>query len=118
MFEVKNILRLLTIISALLMISAGVTSFIINHCVSDIIIGIHIILIGILIFYYEFFNQNNVKKWFHNHYIFRLIMLIWNNFLILGINKVTLGFGIYGIIIGIANGIYYLINKNEEEEEI
>ena len=51
---------------------------------------------------------------FHNHYLFRMIMLTWNNFFILGINNITLGFGIYGMFIGIFNGIYYLTSNDDE----
>ena len=118
MFELVTLLRLLTIISSFFMIGSAFCGFIQHDCVTEVIVSIHILLVGILIFYYEFFNQNKIKEWFHNHFIFRTIILVWNNILILGINNITLGFGIYGIIIGASNGLYFLINDKDENQEL
>lgn len=118
MFELETLLRLLTIISSFFMIGSAISGFIQHSCVTDIIVSIHILLVGFLVFYYEFFNQNKIKEWFHNHFIFRTLMLLWNNVLILGINNITLGFGIYGMIAGACNGIYFLVNDKEENQEL
>ena len=112
MFEVSSILRLFSLLGSLLMCGTTISGFITNNCVSDIILCIHFLIMGILLLYYDFFNNNKIKQWFDNEYLFRLLFLSWNGFLMLGINNVSLGFGIYNIIIGFSNGLYLLCSDN------
>lgn len=117
MFEFKSLLRLLSIIASISMLGASISGFIDHACDTEIILSIHIFIIGILMFYYEFFNNNKIKEWFYHETIFRTLMLSWNNILILGMNNVCLGLGIFNIIVGLLNGIYYIINKRSIDNQ-
>ena len=117
MFEFLSLIRLLTIISCISMMGASISGFISNSCITEIILSVHTLIIGIMLFYYEFFNKNKIKEWFYNELIFRTTMLTWNNLLILGINNVCLGLGIFNVVIGIVNGIYYILNKHNIDNE-
>ena len=114
MFEINCMLRIFSLLGSLLMCGTTISGLIVNNCTSDIILCIHFLIMGLVLLYYEFFNNNKIKQNFDNEYLFRLIFLSWNGFLMLGINNVSIGFGIYNIIIGISNGLYLVCSSDKE----
>ena len=119
MFDLNSILRLLTIIGAILLWVGSINGFINNNCTSDILISIHLFIMGIMILYFEFF-RDKAKTYFYNEYLFRTLFLGWNGVLMLGVNSINIGFGIYNIIIGIFNALIFisLDEYNDESETI
>ena len=115
MFEFDNILRLLSILTYIFFIIGGIIGMIDfdKNCYSNLILSIHIFFVGIISFYLEFTHKIKTNK-----KSIRCISLIWNGILVLAINTVNLSFGIYSIIIGIINGIYYILTSDDIIQEL
>ena len=108
MFELTRWIRLITLLNYLFFITSGIIGLSIfeTNCYSNLPLSIHIILVGLIMIYYELYKENQDEK---ELYVNRIICLIWNGFLIMAMNKIILGFAIYSIITGIINSLYYVL---------
>ena len=116
MFDTKNLLRILSVILSIGFSISGITGFneiSKNFILSNLMLSLHSIFMFFFSLYFEFSEKldNNGK----DDYFVRGILYTYSSILILGISKVSLGIGIYGIIIGVCNLINYYINKDTIE---
>ena len=116
MFELNNLLRILSVILSIGFIISGITGF--NEIskefiLSNLILSLHSMFMFFCSLYFEFSErlENNVT----DDYFVRGIFYTYSSILILGISNVSLGIGIYGIIIGITNLVTYYIKRDTTE---
>ena len=117
MFDTKNLLRILSVILSIGFSISGITGFneiSKNFILSNLMLSLHSIFMFFFSLYFEFSEKldNNGK----DDYFVRGILYTYSSILILGISKVSLGIGIYGIIIGVCNLINYYINNDTIEQ--
>tara|TARA_B110001469_G_C9534919_1_gene265790 strand:- start:417 stop:785 length:369 start_codon:yes stop_codon:yes gene_type:complete len=113
MFELNNLLRILSVILSIGFIIASITGF--NEIskefiLSNLILSLHSMFMFLCSLYFEFSErlENNVT----DDYFVRGVFYTYSSILILGVSNVSLGIGIYGIIIGIINLVTYYIKRD------
>ena len=104
MFEIPQILKYLSFISYLGFIISSISGFVViaadfNLC--KFIISLVVITNISIIMFYEITNQ--IEDYIHNLNYFRAYVQVIISLLILGLSPVGVGFGIYGIILGLIN---------------
>lgn len=117
MFEMDKLMRILSILMGLGSLVVAVSGFVEignNFILSNLFLSIHALIMFFLINFYEFklFPETEECKNYYN----RSIVHVYSGFLILGISKIALGFGIFSIIIGLINLFIYL-NKHSSDSE-
>jgi hypothetical protein len=112
MFEMDKLMRILSILMGLGSLIAAISGFvdIANEFVlSNIFLSIHALIMFFLINFYEFKIFPEIDE--SNNYYNRSIVHTYSGFLILGVSKISLGIGIFSIVLGLINLFIYL-NKN------
>jgi hypothetical protein len=104
MFEIPQILKYLSFISYLGFIISSISGFVVvvadfNLC--QFIISLVVITNISIIMFYEITNQ--IEDYIQNLNYFRAYVQLIISLLILGLSPVGVGFGIYGIILGLIN---------------
>ena len=110
MFETDKILRFVSILVGIGFLVSSVSGFVEvskDMVISNVFLSLHSIVLFSGTIYFEFVNTMS-----KNTYFFRGLAHLYSNFLILGLSNLSLGFGIFGIFMGIINLMTYYIKKD------
>ena len=110
MFEYSKILRFISFLVGLGFLVSAVSGFVElknDLILSNIFLSIHALILFFFTLCYEFLYDINL-----NTYLYRGVINTYGSFLILGMTKISLGFGIFGIVFGLVNIFSYFIIKD------
>ena len=117
MFNSQNFCHLFNLINNLLFFICGcvVLSQVHSHTeiISNVILSIHIILVSLVLTYYEVKNSNYIENKRILYFYYGLTYL-WNGLLLFGLYDVGIAIGIISVVNGIFNFGIYIISDDTE----
>ena len=115
MFNSKNFNHLFNLINNLLFFICGCVGLSQVHShqenISNIILSIHMILVSIILTYYEI-NTNRISHFYYG------LVYVWNGILLFGLYKIGISIGIISIVNGFINWGMHIFYKDSEDSSL
>ena len=121
MFDIVNVLKFLSLLTYLGFIvgsSTGLYEVSLNFNLCEMLVSVIVIFTSLVVIYLQFSSElYRYLKNDKNIFLAASFYMFICSLLILGLSDIGLGFGVWGIIMGIINGVSSIFITNPEDYE-